>query len=309
MPFRESEIGGKIGKKEPPPKEIKDEKTDKEKALEALTRKIYNLMKEASRKKLQEKGKENFELLREKSSEKEEKYPVAELRELAGKYGFDEVLISEEFPRIASAFPGKILFFPEKCFLPLRKIKEFAPEFAKKGMGSVFSYQSQFLKGGAFEMGKELYKETEEYFLITGSIKAVPRLLDEMRARGIFLDKEVIEKIIREEKEKLRKMDEEMKRLNEKREIKVGEQDRASAESEEEAAKKSANLYVFLELMYDYREDNIESILRKESLVLLPSSLSKEKEKFGKNLISESKKIKSSLMKKYEESKTGSMYG
>ncbi len=308
MLLGESNFGEKIEKREPPPKEIEDKKTDKEKALEALTRKIYERTKEILKKEIQEKGKESFELLRGKSSKKEKKYPVAELRESAGKYGFDEVLISEEFPQIASAFPGKILFFPEKCFSPLRKIKEFAPDFAKEGMGSVFSHQSQFLKGGAFEMGKKIYREMEEYFLITGSIERMPRLLTEMKKRGIFLDPKVIEEIIKKEKENLRKMDEEMKRLNEEREIKVWDQDIASVENKEGAVKKIANLYVFLEPMYDYREDNIESILRRESLVLLPS-LSKEKEKFGEKLISESKKIKSELRKEYERSKTGSMYG
>ncbi|PIS39601.1 MAG: hypothetical protein COT33_01105 [Candidatus Nealsonbacteria bacterium CG08_land_8_20_14_0_20_38_20] len=310
MPFEESKIGGKIEKIQPAPKEIKDEKTAQEKALEALTEKIYARIKEVVGKEFQEKREKNLELLRKESFKKEDKYPVDELRESAKKYDFDEVLISEEVPKIASAFPGKILFFPEKYFSPLRKIKEFAPDFAKEGMDSVFSHQSQFLKGGAFEMGKELYKKTEEYFLITESIKAVPRLSDKMRARGIFLDKEVLKEIGREEKEKLRKMDEEMKRLNEKREIKVFEQDKLSAGSEEEAVDKIANLYVFLELMDDYRKDNdnIESILRRESLTLL-SSPSKEEENFGEKLISKTKKIKSELRKKYEESKTGSMYG
>lgn len=308
MPFGELNLGKKIEKTQsPPPKEIKDKKTDKEKALEALTRKIYNLMKEVSRKELQEKGKENFELLREKSSEKEEKYPVSELRESAGKYGFDEVLINEEVPQIASAFPDKIIFFPEKCFLPLRKIKEFAPEFAKKGIDSVFSYQSQFLKGGALEMGKKLYNEMDEYFLITKTIEAMPKVQADLRVKGIFLDRKVIEKIIREERERQTKMDESMKRLQNERETKVGEQDRASAESEEEAVKKIANYTVFLELLYD-DSHNIESNLRKESLTLLSSS-PKEKEKFGEKVILESKKIKSELRKKYEESKTGSMYG
>ncbi|MBU4298498.1 hypothetical protein KJ636_00420 [Patescibacteria group bacterium] len=315
MSIGEPNFGKKI-EKLPPQKETEDKEAMK--ASEGLTikdiiEKRYEKMKEIFRKERQEKGKEYTELLRKKTSEKgkEGKYHVLdELQESAEKYGFGEVLINEKGEKIASVFPNNIISFPEKCFPSFIKIKEFAPDFAKQGMGSVFSHQSQFLKGGAFEMGKELYKEMEEYFSISESIKLMRRWQDELRARGIPIDqklKEKAEEIISKETERLTKIGESMKRLKKEREVKSWDQDIASAESEEEAVKKIANYLVFLELLYD-DSHNIESNLRKESLVPL-SSLPKEKEKFGENLISEGKRIKSELIKKYEESKTGPMYG
>jgi hypothetical protein len=284
-----------------------EKRKETEKAEEGLTRKLYNLMKEIYMKELPEKRKKEIESLRNKSLEKESECPRAELsglRELAQEHGFDEILIRGDVSKIASPFPEKILFFPEGCFLPWRKVKEFAPDFARKGMDSVFSHQSQFLKEKAFEIGKELYKKMEENFLITESLKAIPRWLKEVGARGIFLDKKVIGKIEIEEEEKLRKMDKEIDLLKKEREIKVFEQDKLSAGSEEEAVNKMATFYVFLELMYGYKEDNIESILGK---TLLPSLL-EEKGEFGKKVMAEIKEIKSRLRKKHEESKMGSMY-
>lgn len=315
MRFRESNFGKEIRKRQPRTEKTENKETMKasEGLIKERIEERYEKMKEIFRKERQEKGEEYTELLRKKTSEKgkERKYHVLdELKKTAGKYGFGEVLINEKGEKIASFFPNNIISFPEKCFPSFIKIKEFAPDFAKEGMGSVFSHQSQFLKGGAFEMGKELYKEMEEYFSISESIKLMRRWQDELRARGIPIDqklKEKAEEIISKETEMLTKIGESMKRLKKERELKSWDQDIASAESEEDAVKKIANYTVFLELLYD-DSHNIESNLRKESLVLLSSS-PKEKEKFGEKVILESKKVKSRLTKKYEESKTGSMYG
>lgn len=188
MLFRESKIGGKIGREETPkPKEDP-------KDIESI------------RKEIKEKYPEEFKLVEQeiensrKYTEKEKnKYPELEnLKKYAIEAGFKEVLISPMRGTSIEAQPFFNLIRIEESYLPIiKKLKEFAPDFFDKAMKHTLGNIKEEISGHEMEHSKDL------------ALKVYPKTIETaIRKFQIALEKKFGEAIqLDDELKKMKKRD------------------------------------------------------------------------------------------------------
>lgn len=187
MPFRESEIGGKVGKEETP----------KDKDIEAIKKEIKEKYPE-----FLELIEEEMQTARYHTENEKKKYPVFEdLIKYAQDAEIEEVLISPYTTKgegLAISTFFNCILIKERCLPIFEKLKDFAPDFLDKALKHTFGNIKEEIPGHEKEHTKDLALKIY-----------LKRLKTVIKQRKAFVEDRMHEVVkLKEEEEKLKKPEE-----------------------------------------------------------------------------------------------------